>query len=187
MSSLAESNCALSLSRPSSSRIAIYQTMVNDHCIDQLGTLPPKKTGKCGNFSSTLLFPTLSLWYMDAETGYRVATPYTRVLEINEALGAKIDQSGSFFCKLYLSDPSGTDLTLGFSTITISVLSFFSFSPPPSLSSACRLIELHFGLQQYRGCRRGHREGVTVRFWWWDGETARWWDGKNCDGEMLRL
>ena len=34
---------------------------------------------------------------MDAETGYRVATPYTRVLEINEALGAKIDQSGSFF------------------------------------------------------------------------------------------
>ena len=58
---------------------------------------------------------------------------------------------------------------------------------PLSLSSACRLIELHFGLQQYRGCRRGHREGVTVRFWWWDGETARWWDGKNCDGEMLRL
>ena len=24
----------------------------------------------------------LSLWYLDAETGYRVATPYTRVLEI---------------------------------------------------------------------------------------------------------
>ena len=41
----------------------------------------------------------LSLWYLDAETGYRVATPYTRVLEINEALGAKIDQSGSFFLK----------------------------------------------------------------------------------------
>ena len=39
----------------------------------------------------------LSLWYLDAETGYRVATPYTRVLEINEALGAKVDQSGSFF------------------------------------------------------------------------------------------
>ena len=41
----------------------------------------------------------LSLWYLDAETGYKVATPYTRVLEINEALGAKIDQSGSFFLK----------------------------------------------------------------------------------------
>ena len=29
----------------------------------------------------------LSLWYLDAETGYKVATTYTRVLEINEALG----------------------------------------------------------------------------------------------------
>ena len=38
----------------------------------------------------------LSLWYLDAETGYKVATPYTRVLEINEALGAKIYQSGTF-------------------------------------------------------------------------------------------
>ena len=49
----------------------------------------------------------LSLWYLDAETGYKVATPYTRLLEINEALGAKIDRSGSFFfakCISYMYD-----------------------------------------------------------------------------------
>ena len=97
-----------SLNQPSlmdSSAIHLTLQSLEDHQLEKVEQVP------CS--SSTLLYH-VSLWYLGAETGYRVVTPYRRRENINGATEAKIDQFGPvFFAKSGFSYGFGELLFFG--------------------------------------------------------------------------
>ena len=72
-----------------------------------------QRHGKCAA-SDLVHCCTLSLCYLGAETGYRVATPYRRVQSINGATEAKFDQFGPVFLqKVHVNMDSGNVFFFG--------------------------------------------------------------------------